>query len=223
MTGKSTQDLTPVEIGYKTHLLYLPAYVAQANKYFEQEGLDVELVKFESTNHLVEAILTGRIDAGIGGINALVPLTIEGKSPGSLKIFNLGILTDSFDYLLVRKDSEIRSVKDLAGKTISAHPGSSVLLFIQLMIDKERLQDVTIVQTAPAQQLSALSSGSIDAIFVLEPLATIGITSGEARILIQSPISTYFRQEDVEELESSGSVVDLSNLKIRFICMPDTI
>ena len=189
-----------VKIGYKGHLLYLPAYVAEAKGYYQEEGLQAELIKFDSTNQLVEAVLAGKIDAGVGGVNALVPLIIEGKAPGSLKIFNLGYLTDDFDALLVSKDSDIQSVQDLKGKTISSLPGTAAKIWMELMLEQEDLEgEVTIIQTAPSQQLNALGSGSVDAIFVLEPLATIGESKGISRTLVQSPISTYYQDDLIFE------------------------
>jgi len=201
VTGKSvSQDMTPVKIGYRNHLLFLPAYVAQENNYYAEQGLQVELVSFDSTNQLVEAVLTGDIDAAVGGVNAIVPLTIEGKAPGSLKIFNLGFLTDDFDALLVSADSDIRSVQDLEGKTISSLPGIAAKIWMDMMLDKEGLTGkVNVIQTADSQQLNALSSGNADAIFVLEPLATIGKKKGISRTLVKSPISTYFRTDLIFE------------------------
>lgn len=64
------------------------------------------------------------------------------------------------------------------------------------MLEKEGLTGkVNVIQIAESQQLNALSSGSVDAIFVLEPLATIGKKKGLSRTLVKSPISTYFRTD----------------------------
>lgn len=195
ITGKVAYTETEsVKIGYRGQLLYLPAYVAEAEGYYHEEGLQVELIEFDSTNQLVEAVLAGKIDSGVGGINALVPLKIEGKAPGSLKIFNLGVLTDDFDAILISNDSDIQSVQDLKGKTISSLPGTAAKIWMELMLEQEGLDgEVTIIQTAPSQQLNALGSGSVDAIFVLEPLATIGESKGISRTLVQSPISKYYQ------------------------------
>jgi len=194
-TGKtidSSGDLEKIKIGYRGHLFYLPAYVAEAKGYYKEEGLDVELVKFDSTNQLVEAVINGNVDAGVGGVNALVPLTIEEKNKGLLKIFTLGYYDKKFDALLVRKNSDINTLSDLEGKTISTLPGSTAMTWMNLMIEEEGLENINIVQTSPSQQLNALSSGSVDAIFVLEPLISIGEAKGISRVLVKSPITTYF-------------------------------
>jgi len=201
ITGNAIYDeKESVKIGYRGHLLYLPAYVAEAKGYYQDEGLRVDLIKFASTNQLVEAVLAGEIDAGVGGVNALVPLMIEGKTQGSLKIFNLGIFTKEFSALLVEKDSDIQSVQDLKDKTISSFPGTAAKVWVELMLEQEGLDGkVTVVRTAPSQQLNALGSGSVDAIFVLEPLATIGESRGISRTLIEGPISKYYKDNLVLE------------------------
>ncbi|MBS3137818.1 ABC transporter substrate-binding protein [Candidatus Woesearchaeota archaeon] len=197
ITGQAIlKDDVKVKIGYREHLLYLPAYVAQKNNYYAEEGLEAELINFDSTNQLVEAVLSGNVDAAIGGVNAVVPLTIEGKTPGLLRIFNLGILTDDFDALVVAKNSNIKTIQDLEGKIISSLPGTAAKIWMDRMLDQEKLNGkITIIQTADSQQLNALVSGSVDAIFVLEPLATIAEEKNIGRILIKSPISKYFRTD----------------------------
>jgi len=186
-------ELEKVKIGYRGHLFYLPAYVAEAEGYYRDQGLEVELIKFDSTNQLVEAVLNGNVNAGVGGVNSLVPLTIESKTPGLLRIFTLGYYSQEFDDLLVRKDSNIRTLQDLEGKTLSSLPGSTAITWMNIMLEEEGLTGkVNVVQTKPAQQLNALSSGSVDAIFVLEPLTSIGESKGVSRVLVESPITKYF-------------------------------
>ncbi len=199
MAGKvvdNPNSLEKVKIGYRGQLFYLPAYVAEAEGYYKEQDLHVELIKFDSTNQLVEAVINGNIDAGVGGVNSLVPLTIEGKNKGLLKIFTLGYLNREFDALLVRKDSDIKTLQDMKGKTLSTLPGSTAMTWMNIMLEKEGLKgEVNIVQTKPSQQLNALSSGSVDAIFVLEPLITIGEDKGISRVLVKSPITTYFMDD----------------------------
>ncbi len=196
ITGKAIdapENLEKVKIGYRSHLFYLPAYVAEAKGYYKDQGLEVELIEFGSTNQLVEAVINGNIDAGVGGINSIVPLTIEQKTPGLLKIFTLGYFTKEFDGLLVRKDSSIETLADMEGKTLSTLLGSTAMTWINIMLEEEGLTGkVNVVQTKPSQQLNALSSGSVDAIFVLEPLITTGEFKGISKVLVESPITTYF-------------------------------
>lgn len=201
------QENVNVKIGYRGHLLYLPAYVAQEKNYYAEEGLNAELIKFDSTNQLVEAVLSGDVDAAIGGVNAIVPLTIEGKTPGLLKLFGLGYLFNDFDALLVATDSDIKSIQDLEGKTISSLPGTAAKIWMDRMLNQENLDGkVTIIQTADSQQLNALSSGSADAIFVLEPLATIAEEKNIGKTMVKSPIFTYSTNLPITSVMSNSFI-----------------
>jgi len=194
VTGKVViEPLEKVKIGYRGHLFYLPAYVAQAKGFYKQQGLDAELIKFESTNQLVEAVLTGDIDAGVGGVNALVVLTIEQKEPGMLKIFNVGDFDERFEAIMVKPDSDIKTVQDLKGKTLATHPGGSTKVFMENMLEKEGLEgEIDIIQASPSQLLNILASDSADAVNLLEPSVTIAREKGMGKVLVQGPICNYF-------------------------------
>ena len=203
------KPLEEVKIGIRGHLFYLPAYVAQARGYFVEQGLDAELMKFDSTNQMINALITGKIDAGIGGVNSIVVIDVESKSPNSLKIFSTGIFSEDFEKILVSKDSNIDSVKDLEGKTLATYQGSTAKIFMTKFLNNNNLQTTKLVQLKPSDQLSALASGSVDAIHVIEPLATIGVEKGIATVIDASPIANYFG--------TAGFPLETSILSVKFI------
>src|SRR3989344_9462314 len=100
-----------IRIGYKTHVGFLPLFVAIDKGYFDEQGLEVELIEFESTDLMVQALLSGEIDA-LTGINTLTAFAVEENSPGKLKIFTTQTYTTEFyaDQILVNKDSEITKI-----------------------------------------------------------------------------------------------------------------
>jgi len=51
--------------------------------------------------------------------------------------------------------------------------------------------DVNIIEMAPANHISALATGSVDAVFTLEPLVTIATSKGIAKVVEGSVISKY--------------------------------
>ena len=172
---EDNKPLEQVRIGYRDHLLYLPTYLADSLGYYEQEGLDVELIRFDSTNDMVDSLIAGKIDAIGSGTNSVVLLTIEQKSPGLFKIYNQGYLTDEFDAILISSSSPINSTGELGGKTISILPGTASSVWMNLMLEKEGLKDkVNLITTKETQQLDVLSSHSADEVFALEHNITKG-------------------------------------------------
>ncbi|WP_413249473.1 ABC transporter substrate-binding protein [Sinomonas flava] len=97
------------------------AYIAQQKGYFAKHGLDVELVRGADPAALLAQVVSGDVNIGIGSwINVAtsaakgVPVkVIGGNGMVDSKSDNSGVL--------VAKDSPVKSLKDLAGKTIGVN------------------------------------------------------------------------------------------------------
>ncbi|MFH1292476.1 MAG: ABC transporter substrate-binding protein [bacterium] len=184
-----------VKIGYREHIVYAPLYVGIEEKIFEQHGLRVEPVKFESTNQLMEALISGRIDASFGGVNNYVLLTIEEKTASEYKIISLASETTNapWVFMLIRKDSEIKKIEQLKGKKIGVFPGSFAKAIYKKMIENYLdLQEVELVQMNANLELQALESGQVDAVIVLEPLAAVGHDRSISKTLDNALFANYF-------------------------------
>ncbi|MDO8626539.1 MAG: ABC transporter substrate-binding protein [Candidatus Magasanikbacteria bacterium] len=191
---KAPVVLQSVTLGYRTHDLYAPVFVGIETKIFEQHGLAVKTEEFASTNQLTDALLGGKIDAALGGVNVPLILTIADKSPGELQAF--GIVNETaatpLTYLLVRKESSIKSVTDLKNKKIAAFPGSTAqYLYKKTVQNYFDPANAELVQMNPELELPALAAGQVDAAIVLEPLASIAVTKGEAEVLASALFHNY--------------------------------
>lgn len=201
-----------IKVGYRTHNLYLPLFIGLDQGYFENNGLKIEPVKFESTNQLMESLIAGRIDAALGGVNTFLLFNIEQKSSNEFKIFS--IVKESVEiplsYLLIREDSDINSIQELKGKKIGSYPGSTARLLYRKVVSKYfKPEETALLQMSPDLELQALESKQVDAIIVLEPLATIAINKGLAKPLENSLFSKYI----VDDLYLATSVVSTKFLK----------
>src|SRR3972149_6635849 len=111
-----------------------------------------------------------------------VIFSIEQNSPGQFKIYIINAITDAAfpDYILVKKVSKINSLLDLKGKKIGTYPGSTILTYTKVILKHffDPDEDISIIQLKPELQLQALEAGQVDAIFTLEPIASLGIVRG---------------------------------------------
>lgn len=182
----------PIKIGYQANSAHLPTFIG-LERYFGEEGLNVEAVKFESANQLMEALVSGRIDAGIGAITVL--FSIEQNIPGKFKIFMVNEITKDkyYDFILTKKNSDIKSLQDLKGKKVGTWPGSTILTYLKIILNKNGINpdEVNIQQLAQNLQTQALAAGQVDALFTLEPIATIAIENGIADVLESGTLSKY--------------------------------
>jgi NitT/TauT family transport system substrate-binding protein len=147
--------------------------VAQQKGYFEKRNLQVDLVNFGgSTDQLLEAIATGKADAGVGmALRWLKPLE-QG--------FDVRITTGIHGgcmRLLASKASGITSLEQLKGKTVGvADLGAPDKNFFSIRLAKLGIDPLSDVEwkVYPADLLSeALKKGEIQAFTGGDPLAWV--------------------------------------------------
>lgn len=169
----------------------LPLYLALEKGYFTEVGIDVERVKFEAPNQLIDAILSGQVDftspSGAMGITGIADF----KNPGKIKIYAAagGDLVVSNDSLLVPMDSQISVVEELAGKKLGVLPGIQWRTIATQLLANHGLiagGDVVLVELAPGLQAPALASGEIDALLATEPMPTIVREKGIGKEIIHA-------------------------------------
>lgn len=201
-----------VKIGYQKTEIYQHLFTAIEKDFFNAEGIEVEPVEFASANLMAEALVAGRID-GTGASAFPVIFSIEQNSPGQFKIYIINAITNTAfpDYILVKKDSKINSLLELKGKKIGTYPGSTILTYTKVILKHffDPYKDISIIQLKPELQLQALETGQVDAIFALEPIASLGIVRGIARILEEAPLAKYI----MDPLPGNGSAFSPKFLK----------
>jgi NitT/TauT family transport system substrate-binding protein len=207
-----SQKPDKIKIGYQRTEIYQHLFTAIEKGFFTDEGVEVEPVEFASANLMAEALISGRID-GTGTSAFPVIFSVEQNHPGQFKIYIVNVITRKAfpDYILVKKDSEINSLSDLKGKKIGTYPGSTILTYTKIILKNflDTDKDITIIQLKPALQLQALETRQVDAVFVLEPIASLGVIRGIARVLQEAPLANYV----MEPLPGSGSTFSPKFLK----------
>lgn len=138
-------------------------YIAKEKGFFETNGVDVELVNMKITE-LLSAIVGGQLDGGTSAaINAL-PAIAQGAD---IKLVASGARwerSENLAYVVVPKDSPVKTVKDLDGKTISGTAkGSCVWSWVKVA---EKEYNITFSQYigAPsvAESMPMLFAGTVD-------------------------------------------------------------
>lgn len=188
------QEKTKISMGYLPITYHLTAFVAKEKGFFDAEGLDVEMVKFETVNDAMGALVTDKIQLSMAGYPTMFAL--EAASPGGFKMFGHAFETNARNQhaLLVPVNSTVQSIEGLNGKRIGTYTGSTQKLYISLIMKKLGFQegnDYEIVQVATPLQVPALAAGQFDALLTIEPYVTIAKDKGVAKVLIQNPRGKY--------------------------------
>ncbi len=164
-----------------------PLYYAVEKGYFNQEGIDLELVKFDAPKQIVDAVVLNQVDFGGPGSATGISAIAESLKPGNLKYYTLSCLTpETGNNLIVKKDSSITSLKELEGKKIAHLPGPQWRTIVNRILKRNNIDTskTELVDLAVPLQLQALASGNVDAVVALDPVATIGIEKGIAKTLV---------------------------------------
>jgi len=191
-------DLKPkVRLGYMPFASDLAVYVALEKGYFNEEGVEVEIVQFKAANENLNALLAGRTDmTGMIGFPTL--FSAFEKDTTRFRIF-LGTAETEKNWasaFLVLPNSPIKSIADLKGKVVGTYSGTTQMINLKSILQHfmDPVKDVTIQQVIEDLQLPALQSKQFDALFTIEPRVTTAIEKGIGRILEANPRYKYILQ-----------------------------
>lgn len=152
--------------------------------FFKKQGLDVKVEPVQGGAAVVPGVLAGKVD--IGGSN-LVTVLLASSKKLPLKIIAPGTFAQKnpkgdFSAILVSKDSDIRSVKDLAGKTLAVNALKNVAEVTGKASLEKQGVDVSTIKLAEVDfpdMVPALEQGRVDAAVVIEPFVSQGLAAGD--------------------------------------------
>lgn len=144
---------------------YYSYYLAQELGFFEEEGLDVEIVIVSGSSAAVQQVIAGNVDAG----HPSGPATAQAVSQGNcLKQFYTYSYQNVFG-LAAAADSGVTSIEDLEGKTIGvSEPSGGEVPLVRAIMAGVGLQDAVDYQIqgigeGGALTVEALQNGDVQA------------------------------------------------------------
>lgn len=153
--------------------VYDPVYIAQDKGFFREEGITVEIVDVVAGGATAtQMVARGDVQAGLLSTMAL----INAKNAG-LPVVGVADIQSAFnesplEEFFVRNNSNINSIKDLKGKTIAINLLKSSFHYTWVLALKNagmNETDVNFVNIPFSEQESALMSGRVDAIGLMQP------------------------------------------------------
>ena len=196
----------------------LPFFVAQDRGYFKDQKLDVEMVRLIGGPPNISGLITNQIDA------AAVLVTIEGmnanlKKPGVAMYISVNGQNAQYqmEQFVVRKGVNARSLADLKGKKIMSAPGPANVTMARAVLAAVGLKDgdYTLDQLDMGQHVNAMTAGTFDAGYTLEPNAAIMRQSGVATTLEAGVIAKYILGDPRANAWVAGGVISSDFLKNR--------
>ena len=172
---KNDQKLTKVKVAEVTHsIFYAPQYIAHSLGYFEEEGLDVELILVPGADKVAAAVLSGDVNIGFCGSEASIYIYNEGESDYLINFAGLTKRDGSF--IVSRKQIDNFKLRDLIGKDIiGGRKGGMPEMTFEWALKTNGIdpkKDVNIdTSIAFAAMAGSFIGGNGDFVTLFEPLA----------------------------------------------------
>ena len=183
------KPLAKVRMNVNPGLTYAPFMIAQDEKFFEQEGIDADLVRVESNSALV-ALTTGELDVMSGPIRSGLFNVMQRNAPVRI-VADKGQLrpTDCVIEAFAAPDKIADRIQAAGGSVRGEQFALIRGGFTEFMIDKFLAQqkltrkDIGFIQIPPGDSV-VHASKKIEAIrYVQEPTLSNGISKGMYRVI----------------------------------------
>ena len=188
-------DLIKIKLAEVTHSsFYTPLYVSIENGYFEEEGLEIELILTPGADKVSAAVLSNDVEIGFAGAESAI-YVYEQNEKDYLQLFG-GLTKRDGQFIVARDDYKNFSLEDLYDKEIlvGRKTGMPALNFLNAL--KKNNININKINVNYSIEFAALSGtfigGTGDFVNLFEPNATnlekegygkvvasIGMLSGE--------------------------------------------
>ena len=163
------------------------------------EGIDAEVITFPSLVQRMQAVASGSVDAGNGGLSATMQVATKG--------FPMSVLANGCDggWMLLARPG-ITGFQQLRGKKVGVQNGSIALVSLNWKLRHEGIADqVELLFLDNQDQPVPLARGSVDAICCFEPYATFAEMNGFGQKL-WVPYDTPMGKTNLGFVASAGFV-----------------
>ena len=185
LTGCSSQqekkELDKITIAEVTHsVFYAPQYAAITQGFFEEEGIEVDLIDAQGADKTMAALISGEADIGLMGPEASIYVYKQGSKDYAINFAQLTKRDGSF--IVSREKNDDFSYEDMAGKEIlGGRAGGVPLMTLEYLLKNKGL---TIGEKKSANEVNvrsdvqfgvmagAFAAGEGDYTTAFEPTAT---------------------------------------------------
>ena len=196
-----------------THsIFYAPQYVALAQGYFLDEGLEVELSNGQGADAVMAAVLSGNIDIGFAGPEASIYVYNEGKEDFT-QVFAQVTRRDG-SFLLGRQPDSAFSWAKVKGKTVlPGRKGGVPYMALEHVLRQNGIdpaKDTTLDNSVQYSMMTAaFTGGTGDYVTAFEPTASMLQQEGKGYIVAsvgaaagEIPYTAYFAKKSYIEKNS---------------------
>ncbi|HEY7060360.1 MAG TPA: ABC transporter substrate-binding protein [Chloroflexota bacterium] len=163
-------------------------FIARARGYFAQQGIDLEMVPFQTGPDAIPLMATGELDAA-AGTHSIALLNAAERGLGVRIVAGKGVSRPGFEFthIVVRRDlidsGAVRDVADLRGRRLaiaSLRSGAEAAVARMLAGGGLTVSDVELTALGFPDMVPAFGNGAIDGANMIEPFLSAAVNRGVA-------------------------------------------
>ena len=180
-------ELTTIQLNEVTRsVFYAPQYVAIANGFFEEEGLEIEMTTGQGADKVMTAILAGQSDIGLCGPEASIYVYNEGRED-YVEVFAQLTKRDG-SFLVSKNPTDKFSWNDLKGKTvIPGRKGGVPYMTFEYVLKQNGINPETDLVLDDSIQFDlmagAFAGGNAEYVTLFEPTASMTEEQGKGYVV----------------------------------------
>ncbi len=188
-------------LGVNTWVGFAPFYLAKEKGFFEEEGLEVDIIVIEDVAQRKIAMIRGDID-GLGDTVDLLVLSRFQNIP-SIAVMQIDV-SDGADGIVVSKD--ISTIQDLKHTPIAVQKNFVSESFLNFVAYKNNisLNDLNLIDMEAGAAGAAFLAGRVDAAVTFEPWLLQAKKRKDGRVLITTA-------------DEKGVIVDILTVSERYL------
>lgn len=173
-----------ITIGYSNWSGWWPWAIAEEEKLFEKNGVNVELKWFDGYVESMEAFAAGQLDGNAQTLNDTI--SFAGNAVNGQVVVLVNDNSEGNDKIIV--DQSINSVADLKGKKVAVEEGVVDDFLLSLALEREGMKrsDVEIVPLETGKAAAAFVAGQVDAVGAFPPYWLTALEREGSKELITS-------------------------------------
>jgi NitT/TauT family transport system substrate-binding protein len=190
-----------VRVGYIPIVNCSAIFIAHDSGYFQDEGIDVELIPLIGGEKIMTALQKGEVDVGFSNVAS----TIFGFDDGAKFVSIVGgaaqDATCPVHGIFVRNDSPIQTVADLENTKIAVNTNRAIDEVMVPPLVTKYGADPSGIQFVPIpfpEMFAALKRDEVDAVVQIEPFVAIGNVDSDLRRISYN----YIELQPVTEISS---------------------
>lgn len=187
-SSSDSEGMTKVTVGLLPVGDVAPAYIAEDQGYFAEEGIEVTFEVAQGGAAVIPAVISGNYDFGFSNLTSQMVAASQGLpiktiAPG---IFSTGIVGKDSTATVVAPDSDITSPADLSGRSVATNTLKNNFVMTASYIVQNDGGDPTQIEWTEIpwpDMTAALLNGNVDAVTLVEPFLSAAIAQGAKPVL----------------------------------------